>query len=45
MGAVYRVTDTKLGREVAVKLMAGVGGAARFRREARAAARLRHPGV
>jgi serine/threonine-protein kinase len=30
---------------VAVKLMAGVGSAARFRREARAAARLRHPGV
>ncbi|HEX8211434.1 MAG TPA: serine/threonine-protein kinase [Longimicrobium sp.] len=53
MGAVYRATDERLGREVAVKVI-GTGGAdpgdharlrARFHREARAVASLRHPNV
>jgi len=53
MGAVYRATDERLGREVAVKV---IGAAttdpvehsrlrARFHREARAAAAIRHPNV
>ncbi|MEG3615316.1 Stk1 family PASTA domain-containing Ser/Thr kinase [Isoptericola haloaureus] len=53
MATVYRARDRRLGREVAVKVMHphladGVDGASfvsRFRREARAAARLSHPGV
>jgi serine/threonine-protein kinase len=49
MGVVYRATDLRLGRPVAVKLLSGVDGdqssIARFAREARAAARVRHPGV
>ncbi|MCK9793341.1 Stk1 family PASTA domain-containing Ser/Thr kinase [Isoptericola sp. 4D.3] len=53
MATVYRATDRRLDREVAIKVMHphladGVDGAAfvsRFRREARAAARLTHPGV
>ena len=53
MGAVYRATDERLGREVAVKVMLlGVGDTearerlrVRFHREARAAARLHHPNV
>jgi serine/threonine protein kinase len=53
MGAVYLATDERLGREVAVKVI-GVGGGepaeharlrARFHREARAVASLRHPNV
>ncbi|WP_166848421.1 Stk1 family PASTA domain-containing Ser/Thr kinase [Isoptericola sp. BMS4] len=53
MATVYLATDRRLDREVAIKVMHphladGVDGAAfvsRFRREARAAARLTHPGV
>ncbi|PFG43482.1 serine/threonine-protein kinase [Isoptericola jiangsuensis] len=53
MATVYRARDRRLGREVAVKIMhphlaEGVDGASfvsRFRREARASARLSHPGV
>lgn len=53
MGAVYRATDERLGREVALKvILLPVGDAelrerarARFQREARAAARLHHPNV
>ncbi|HEV3015297.1 MAG TPA: serine/threonine-protein kinase, partial [Actinomycetota bacterium] len=54
MGVVWRATDTLLGRQVALKevdLPRGVGAAereglrARVSREARAAARLSHPGV
>ncbi|MBP1642021.1 MAG: Protein kinase [Acidobacteria bacterium] len=53
MGAVYRAEDPKLGRVVAVKMIAAAaaGGddrgeiAARFEREARVAARLHHPNV
>ena len=50
MGAVYRATDTRTGRAVAVKVvlkeLAGDRTAlARFEREAMAAARLAHPGV
>src|SRR4030095_10897932 len=54
MGVVWRAHDVVLGREVAVKevvfpasLSAEGGGAAQARvtREARAAARLNHPGV
>ncbi|MGJ5813271.1 protein kinase domain-containing protein [Paludibaculum fermentans] len=50
MGAVYRSTDLRLGRTVAVKLMTGslFGNPAalrRFEREARAVARLSHPNI
>ncbi len=53
MATVYLATDRRLDREVALKVMHphladGVDGASfvsRFRREARAAARLTHPGV
>jgi serine/threonine protein kinase len=53
MGAVYRATDERLEREVALKVIAAEPAdpaamermRSRFRREARAAARLRHPNV
>src|SRR5262245_4565132 len=50
MASVYEATDTRLDRTVAVKVMhPGLGDdaefAARFVREARAAARLSHPNV
>ncbi|MBK8974744.1 MAG: serine/threonine protein kinase [Planctomycetes bacterium] len=50
MGIVFRAWQPSLGREVAVKLLpaerAAIGAArARFRREAEAIARLRHPGI
>jgi len=50
MGEVYRATDLRLGREVAVKflpeaLAATAEGRARFEREARALARLNHPHI
>ena len=50
MGVVYRALDRKLGREVALKTLAGgrvVTSAMRERqlREARAVARLEHPGI
>ena len=47
MGAVYRATRVELGDEVAVKILHAEQNdpkaAARFRREAQAAARLKHP--
>jgi eukaryotic-like serine/threonine-protein kinase len=44
MGRVYRASDTRLGRTVAIKVLrAGFTG--RFRREARAVAALNHPGI
>jgi len=50
MGFVYRARQTGLGREVAIKVMregpfAGPQERERFRREAAAAARLRHPNI
>jgi Tol biopolymer transport system component len=50
MGEVYRARDSELDREVALKVLRTEGAAApervrRFEREARAAARLRHPNV
>jgi eukaryotic-like serine/threonine-protein kinase len=50
MGEVYHATDSKLGREVAIKVLS-VGMArdpdrlARFQREARAVAALNHPNI
>jgi eukaryotic-like serine/threonine-protein kinase len=50
MGEVYRVRDTRLGREVALKMLPerlaqDRGARARFEREARALAALSHPNV
>ena len=50
MGAVYRATDTRLGRTVAVKALRGGALAddvarARMRSEARLASTVHHPGV
>jgi len=50
MGEVYRATDTKLNREVAIKVLPAEMAASperleRFRREAKALAALDHPGV
>src|SRR5579864_7807470 len=50
MGAVYRATDTKLNREVAIKVLPDVFAAdpdslARFTREAQVLASLNHPNI
>ena len=50
MGVVYRAHDTRLDRDVALKLVADGpvtvdGGSRRLRHEARAAARLNHPNI
>src|ERR1035438_7127488 len=50
MGEVYRATDTKLGRDVAIKVISGAfaadaGRMARFAREAQVLAALNHPNI
>jgi len=50
MGEVYRATDTKLGRDVALKVLHPQTAhdperLARFQREARAVAALHHPHI
>lgn len=49
MGVVYRVFDTVLGRDAALKVITPVAGARdaheRLRRESRALAQLEHPGI
>ena len=48
MGAVYRVTDRALGRDVAMKVLSGAADAAslaRLEAEARILAQLEHPGI
>ena len=50
MGAVYRATDTKLNREVAVKVLPAAfaedaGRMQRFEREAQVLAALNHPNI
>src|SRR5580693_7875467 len=50
MGAVYRATDTKLNREVAIKILPETFAAdpdrlARFTREAQVLASLNHPNI
>ena len=49
MGQVYQATDTKLNRQVALKILPEAFAApdrlARFQREAQVLARLNHPGI
>ena len=49
MGSVYRATDTKLGRPIAIKLLsddfADSAGRRRFQQEARTASSLNHPHI
>ena len=49
VGAVFRATDTRLDREIALKILAPTAmdmqGLARFRREALTIAQLQHPSI
>src|ERR1039457_5871664 len=47
MGVVYRAIDRRLGRAVAIKVIAGErdGGRKRFFQEAKAASSLNHPNI
>ena len=44
-GEVYKATDTRLGRAVAIKTLTGGGHGPRFLQEARAIAALSHPNI
>src|SRR5947209_16227759 len=45
MGEVYRARDTRLGRDVALKLLPNPANRDRFEQEAKAVAALNHPNI
>src|SRR5947208_9776573 len=45
MGEVYRARDTRLGRDVALKLLPDPANRERFEQEAKAVAALNHPNI
>src|SRR5262249_28567042 len=45
LGVVYRARDTKLHRDVAIKVMSGAGRGDLFEHEAKATAQIAHPNV
>ena len=45
MGEVYRARDTRLGRDVALKILPDASNRDRFEQEAKAVAALNHPNI